>query len=680
MFERLTPRQSFSAVLEKQLDKIRIAVLIEDSIDLSIENAEGETLISYAAKLKHWDCIALLLHGAHKKDPAERKKFGLDSALVYAVVYEQVDYIEKLLLAGADADTACEDDSGFYVLHRAVQNSNLQLIELLLTYKANPSIRTHVTIKNAERLTPLELAVQQDKPKTISLLLDAKADTTVKDSKGHTPIEQAALLGRWDCVDQFLYHSHEKSPACLGFVLKLAVRTEDNMRIDSLIKQGALLTFHAVDTGFYPLHEAVFNGYFDIVERLLEAKADPLFMTKSTSQHKEPRTALQLAIQRGHNEIAELLDKRCAIIPENIKQDFCHVHSFMEVYNKLQDLSSSHTLNKIFLLSKYISDSSVVPLFKLGCLILLLQQKRKGVFLVLENIEFFFKNKLQESHFYIAKAILEVIQNTFESNKKIDLVIKKEIRKLFTPKIIESKTDDFSVDPLHELGLIEETYCYHLDRLIYDDLINDFLRDRIFQIAACEYLKKNIQDRTDISENTKDLLTRLFGKTIFQRHWFLGKKSLLFNFTNEAIKFSLGENQNLLSSQMPATAPSYYLDDSRQSTVPLTSELLDDAKLIERTTSFSTQPVVTSQSLYPALHDKTGLSFAPSSLIEQKAPAFTEVPSPSIVEKPLRSEDVGPTVSSDSDVRVSAVGMYKKSQRHSKDESIQNNQTLILAS
>jgi hypothetical protein len=59
MFKRLTPRQSFSAVLEKKLDKIRIAVLMEDGIDLSIENAEGETLISYAAKLKHWDCIAL---------------------------------------------------------------------------------------------------------------------------------------------------------------------------------------------------------------------------------------------------------------------------------------------------------------------------------------------------------------------------------------------------------------------------------------------------------------------------------------------------------------------------------------------------------------------------------------------------------------------------------------------
>jgi ankyrin repeat protein len=561
-----TLKELFSAIQENKLDVIINSSLIKESSDLSVQNEEGETLISYAARLSKWDFVKWLLQYPMDKSGSYSHKLQLGSVLHYAVQQEQENYVEKLIEAGANLDEAFNPETGFRSIHDAIQLKHLPIIKLLLDHKVDLSIKTKLTKKNTNQQTPLELAVslKEPEPKTVTLLLNAKADTTVKDSEGCTPIEQAARLNHWECVNQFLSHHHKKDPAKLGYVLWHAVGAKENNISKLLIEQNATLEkVHESETGFFSLHRAVVDGNLEIVQRLIEAKANPLATTEIIGQNKQSKTALQLAIDHEQKEIAVFLDQT-AETPEKMIKYLCDSGSFMEMYNKLKELLERHPLEKILLLSKNFSDNSILSLFNLSCVVLFLKEA-KEMFQLLVNIESFFEKKAHESHIYIAKAILEVIQKTFESNKKLDPAIKRNIRELFKTKIIESKRSDFSVE-LQHLKLIEERYCHELAKAIYsDDETSSFLKRRIFQIAASEYLQEQLQHKKNRFENIrKETLVLLFGKKIFNRERL--KKNLFSAWLSEVVKLLPKENRSIFSLQ-PATAL-LSLEDKSQAKTP----------------------------------------------------------------------------------------------------------------
>jgi len=689
MIGRLSSRELFTAIQNNESNKIS-AFLIKGSIDLSVKDNDDCTPIHYAAKLQHWDCVKLLLQYPINKE--DSVKFGLGAALYYAIAYKRGDCIKKLLDAGAATQKVYDSKKGFSALHTAIESNHIPLLKLLLDQKTDPSEKSALTKENTDQVTPLELAVKErNRQKTIALLLDAKADTTDKNAKGYIPIEQAAILNHWEYVKQFLHHSHKKDPLCLHYVLRLAVYEKENDCAEMLIKQGAKLNgAYNKRTGFSILHQAIVDGNIEIVRSLILAKADPFATTKMTTQNSEPKTALQLAIQYEKKEISHFLEEKYEIPEKIIKENFYNVASFMEVYNKLQELLKEHTLEKILSLSNIFSeDYSTNHFFKLGCLVLLLKQKKEQ-FNPLENIEIFFKNVPHECHVYIARAFLEAIQKTFESNKKLDLTLKKEIRELLKTKTIANTQTMILPTELHKLKLIEEKYCYQISNKIYSNKNESFLRDKILQIAASKYLHDRLQNSNILDISIKDTLILLFGKNILRRFF---KKSSLSHFLDEMIPLNNTTSppaSNVLKSSQNTYQKIYPILTSDNTNYLLKTPLLQPIQIAAKEESTEMKTTVTTSELIEPINSTASHLQSLQPMQKQQIEMATVTPISTKLIAPTLSNsqalnsieqlEIEPTVMDlSTEATVSSISIYKKPQKNiDPDTGNTNKRSLIL--
>jgi ankyrin repeat protein len=110
-------------------------------------------------------------------------------------VINGVDELNEYLASGGDIN-AVTPVSGWSLLHCAVENQNLELIQLLAKYGAN------LNAKDIYGTTPLHLAVDIDIDgavqngenvsfETTQLLLSLGADEFARDKKGRTPRDWA---------------------------------------------------------------------------------------------------------------------------------------------------------------------------------------------------------------------------------------------------------------------------------------------------------------------------------------------------------------------------------------------------------------------------------------------------------------------------------------------------------
>jgi hypothetical protein len=105
--------------------------------------------------------------------------------------------IEYLLKVGADPNYRSPKDN-VSAMYFAAGGNRLDLLELLLKYKGNPSL----VADQGESL--LHLAVMQSRDNNIEVLLAHGADINAVDSMGDTVGTTAVALGRFDLVAHFL--------------------------------------------------------------------------------------------------------------------------------------------------------------------------------------------------------------------------------------------------------------------------------------------------------------------------------------------------------------------------------------------------------------------------------------------------------------------------------------------
>ncbi len=228
-----------------------IKVLLEHGADIHYEDDECETAITLASLFGHTECVRYLLRqGANVNDCAvdgtpliysaergniecikllldrganvnERVSYGI-TALRQAILSGSVSCVKLLVEHGAKVSTVA-DSSGFdemmwavlegseqciqlvlaaggkpdYVekyreiaLHDAVNNDNVRLVRELLSQGAD------VNFKNAEGETVLFRALRYATPcKCLPDILAAKPDETIRNMRGHTAWEKAAING-----------------------------------------------------------------------------------------------------------------------------------------------------------------------------------------------------------------------------------------------------------------------------------------------------------------------------------------------------------------------------------------------------------------------------------------------------------------------------------------------------
>ncbi len=205
--------------------------------------------------------------------------------------------VSAFLRAGIDRNG--QDARGYTALMAAAEAGNTALSKTLLDENAKPDLQ------NKEGATALLLAAAKDHADTIRVLVEANADTRVKDRSNWTPLMKAVYAGYKDVADVLLKTSTDqlKRDGQLDRALAVSALLGKMDLIKSLLDHGANVNA-AIEKKQTALMYAATAGNADAATFLLDRGADPKLV------NVEGANASVLALQRGHPDLAKLIDGR----------------------------------------------------------------------------------------------------------------------------------------------------------------------------------------------------------------------------------------------------------------------------------------------------------------------------------------------------------------------------------
>ena len=197
------------------------------------------------------------------------------TALYRAVVQSQTASVKVLLAHGADAMIPQSD--GFTPLHAAVQNQLESTVQLLI----NKDLGL-VTAIDKFRQTPLFYAARNGDKSLVRLLLQIPdADIYFRDNGGWMPIHWAVLGGGLAFINDTLAEYLQSTDRKKGFqdnernfLLALAAARGQLEVVNLLLNAGINVNEYDAQYGS-ALQAATQNGCVNVVERLMEAGANP---------------------------------------------------------------------------------------------------------------------------------------------------------------------------------------------------------------------------------------------------------------------------------------------------------------------------------------------------------------------------------------------------------------------
>ncbi|KRT84268.1 Ankyrin repeat-containing protein, partial [Oryctes borbonicus] len=212
----------------------------------------------------------------------------------------------SIMLKSPEYDMGGLDRHGQNILHYAVRQGNLEMVEYLL----NTFTQINVNVRDSEWCSPLHIAVLTENLSIVKCLVEKGALVNSYNTNRQTPLHFAAKLGNVKLTHYLLdnganinvFDMDDRSPLSLAVLHEY----EDVARI--LIRKGARLN-NEETYGYTILYHAVLNNLYNTVKELLEGGA------KIVQSHY----LLHIAIRHGNFETVKLLLKGGAII--NIRDE-----------------------------------------------------------------------------------------------------------------------------------------------------------------------------------------------------------------------------------------------------------------------------------------------------------------------------------------------------------------------
>ena len=232
-------------------------LLIERGANLEEVNDEGYTALMEAAREGHEKVVQVLLQ--HDADVNQQTEETQETALTLACCAGFIDVAKLLIGAGADIEKGASTP-----LMEAAQEG----YESLVDYLIHSGAKVTTVANNGD--TALDLAAENGHTKICMALLNAGAKLEHRSEGGRTPLMRAARQG------------HEAT-------------------VDYLIKAGADVNLYSENNEHTVLSFACQNGQLSVVQRLIQAGANP------NAKLKDGSTMLIEAAKGGHTTVVTLL-------------------------------------------------------------------------------------------------------------------------------------------------------------------------------------------------------------------------------------------------------------------------------------------------------------------------------------------------------------------------------------
>lgn len=254
--------------LMRQSDKFPDSGITSNDSNINEDSDMNEMNIFSAATFGNIDEIKAILTNNPELVNA-KDKGGMTPLHLAMSVFSNKEAVELLIAKGAEVNA--KDNYGATPLHIALSKlGNKDIVKLLADNGANVN-----TTEDRIGATPLHFAVDRGLKDIVDFLISRGADINARDKIGGTALHHLAQEGREDNTDM----------------------------IEFLISKGADINAKDSAAGGTPLHYASMNGYINMVRFLIDKGADV------TCQGKDGVTALSLAENEGHKDIADLLRK-----------------------------------------------------------------------------------------------------------------------------------------------------------------------------------------------------------------------------------------------------------------------------------------------------------------------------------------------------------------------------------
>lgn len=163
------------AMMSRDVDSVH--ALLETKADVNAPGTDGTPALDWAVRYNDLDTARLLVQAG--ADVSGKTRYGI-TPLYLAVTNGNLPMIDMLLEAGADANAT--DDTGETMLMAAVRGGSAEAVEALLQRGA--------VVDASEphyRQTALMIAVREDHPDIVQVLINHKADVNAQTRLGDVP-------------------------------------------------------------------------------------------------------------------------------------------------------------------------------------------------------------------------------------------------------------------------------------------------------------------------------------------------------------------------------------------------------------------------------------------------------------------------------------------------------------
>jgi len=244
------------AILELSSIDEQLKALLE-SID-----ADGKTPLMIAMDMKHVKAVTtLVLLGA---DTWELGDDGM-SCLHRAIVRGNEDILEVLLDSTKDVDF--KTATGRSSLMLACDFGKDKLVEMLLASGAS------VGFCDPNGRTPLHISAEAGNESLVRMLLDNGSDADAVDEFGVTPAFCALVKGHETCLKMMLDNGADPNLTVGGYSMLYAAACLGNEKLVRLMIDSGCDLCSVSESGFTPLHAAVFNGHTGVTGLIADAHA-----------------------------------------------------------------------------------------------------------------------------------------------------------------------------------------------------------------------------------------------------------------------------------------------------------------------------------------------------------------------------------------------------------------------
>ena len=241
-------------------DSERVRELLKAGANVNATDSLGNTALHIASEYGNIECIRLLCDaGADVK----KMNHGRSTPLLYAANYGCEHCVNLLLLAGADVNIY---ESNAYTVFKWAADHASRSVKEWLVLSANKTKMQDDYIHFA----PLTLAIKNNQPKCVELLLEAGAASS--DADTITPLMLAIKNNQPKYVELLLEAGAASSDSEKNCLLMWSASNGYDSFMEYQIKSGADVNRplkHRI-----PLAEATFENHLSCVKLLLKAGAD----------------------------------------------------------------------------------------------------------------------------------------------------------------------------------------------------------------------------------------------------------------------------------------------------------------------------------------------------------------------------------------------------------------------